>query len=129
MKRKLFIGLLTAMICIFAAVQVVQAGTTSFDVLVPRLGGTANTNVTTKSTSTQQWAVYNIAVGANKTVSFRPYTSSNSAVGSWVSGTTGSQIYAPYSTTQSVGALIYLRIKTAVSELVTVEVSGTFDSY
>ena len=127
LRRKLGIGLLLALVISLFASQAF-AGTIFFNVIVPKLGGSANTNVTTKNTTTQQWEVSSIQVGNNYTVSFRPYNGSGGAVGSWVDGTTGSYINAPYSPAQSVGALIYCKIKNKISTLVNVQVSGYFNS-
>lgn len=126
-KRKLGIGFFMALILALVASQV-SAGTIFFNVIVPAFGGTANTNVTTKNTTTQQWEVSSIAVGNNYTVDFRPYKSSNTAVGSWVSGTTGSYINAPFSPTQAVGTLIYLKVRNKPLTTVAVQVSGYFNS-
>lgn len=127
LKRKLGIGLLIALSISLISSQVF-AGSIFFNVIVPSFGGYANTNVTTKNTTTQQWEVSGIAVGNNYTVSFRPYKSSNTAVGSWVNGTTGSYINAPYSPSQAVGTLIYLRIKNKLTTTVAVQVNGYFNS-
>ncbi|MBI5822551.1 MAG: hypothetical protein HZB18_00875 [Chloroflexi bacterium] len=127
LKRKLGIGFLMALVLALVASQVF-AGTTTFNVVVPRLGGTTSTNVTTKSTTVQQWAVANIAVGANKTVQFRPYKGSTALAANWINGSTGSQLWNPYSTNQAVGTVIYLKIKTKALEKVSVQVSGYFDS-
>ena len=126
LQRKLGIGLLLALTISLIASQVF-AGSTSFNVIVPKFGGHANTNVTTKSTTTQQWIVSNIAVGAGYTVYFRPYKG-NSAIGSSIAGTTGSYINAPYSSNQTVGSLIYLRITNKSTTVVNVQVTGFFDS-
>lgn len=126
LKRKLGIGLLIVLTVSLVASQVL-AGSTSFNVIVPKFGGHANTNVTTKSTTTQQWEVSSIAVGAGYTVKFRPYKGS-SAIGSSISGTTGSYINAPYSSNQVVGSLIYLRITNNASTVVNVQVTGNFNS-
>lgn len=85
LKRKLSIGFLMALVLAMVASQV-SAGSTSFNVIVPKLGQSANTNVTTKNTTTQQWIVSSIAVGAGYTVKFRPYKG-NTAIGSSISGT------------------------------------------
>lgn len=126
LKRKLSIGFLMALVLAMVASQV-SAGSTSFNVIVPKLGQSANTNVTTKNTTTQQWIVSSIAVGAGYTVKFRPYKG-NTAIGSSISGTTGSYINAPYSSNQTVGSLIYLKITNNVSTVVNVQVTGNFDS-
>lgn len=127
LKRKLSLSLLLAFILALGVSQVF-AGTTSFNVIVPKWGGTANTNTTTKNTNTQQWAVTAIAVGGNKTVFFRPEKGAGIGVGGWNAATTGNVIYAPYSPSQSVGTLIYLKIQTGYTEPVNVQVSGNFDS-
>jgi hypothetical protein len=83
--RKLGVGLLLALVISLITSQVF-AGSIFFNVIVPKLGGSANTDVTTKNTTTQQWEVSSIAVGNNYTVSFRPYNGGGSAVGSWDHG-------------------------------------------
>lgn len=127
LKRKLGAGLLLALAVSLIASQVF-AGQIFFNVIVPKFGGVVNTDVTTKNTTTQQWVVSSIAVGNNYTVSFRPYSGSGGAVGSWVNGTAGSYINAPYSPSQSVGALIYLKVKNQPLTRVNVQVSGYFNS-
>lgn len=127
LRRKLGIGLLIALATSLIASQVF-AGQIFFNVIVPRFGGTANTDVTTKNTTTQQWEVSGIAVGNNYTVSFRPYNGDGSAVGSWVNGTSGSYINAPYSPSQAVGTLIFLKIKNQPLTRVNVQVNGYFNS-
>jgi hypothetical protein len=127
LKRQLSIGLLLALAMALVASQAF-AGTTTFDVIVPKFGGTANTNVTTKNTNTQQWEVTNITVGAGKTVFFRPEKGNAIAVGAWNPGTTGSVINAPMSPAQPIGTLIYLKIQTGYFEPVNVQVRGTFNS-
>lgn len=127
LNRKLGLGLLLALAISLIASQVF-AGSIFFNVIVPRLGGSANTDVTTKNTTTQQWEVSSIAVGNNYTVSFRPYNGGGSAVGSWVDGTTGSYINAPFSPSQAVGTLIFLKIKNKITTTVNVQVSGYFNS-
>lgn len=127
LTKKLWIGFVLALALSLVASQV-SAGTIFFNVIVPRLGGSANTDVTTKNTTTQQWEVSSIAVGNNYTVSFRPYNGGGSAVGSWVNGTTGSYINAPFSPSQAVGTLIYLKIKNKLTTTVNVQVSGYFNS-
>jgi len=125
LTRKLGLGLLLALVISLFASQAFAGNLIYFNVIVPKLGGSANTGVATKSTTTQQWEVSSIQVGNNYTVSFRPYNN-GSAVGSWVSGTTGSYINAPYSPSQPVGANLYLKIKNNISTLVNVQVSGYF---
>jgi hypothetical protein len=127
LKRKISLGLLLAFILALTASQAF-AGTTNFNVIVPRFGGTANSNVTTKNTSTQQWEVSNIVVGANKTIFFRPEVGAGTGVGGWNAATTGGYINAPYSPSQAVGTLIYLKMQTGYLEPVNVQVSGTFNS-
>ncbi|NOT06372.1 MAG: hypothetical protein HOP27_17405 [Anaerolineales bacterium] len=127
LKRKLSIGFFMALVLALVASQV-SAGSIFFNVIVPRLGGNTNTNVTTKNTTTQQWNVTSIQVGNGYTVQFRPYKSSNTAIGSWNVGTTGGSITANYSPTQPVGTLIYLKIKNNLSTTVAVQVSGYFNS-
>ncbi len=126
LKRKLGVGLLLAL-AISLLASPAFAGSTWFNVIVPKFGGSANTNVTTKSTAYQQWEVSSIAVGANYTVKFRPYKG-NTAIGSSIAGTTGSYINAPYSSNQTVGSLIYLKITNNASTIVNVQVTGYFNS-
>ncbi len=125
--KKIFIGLALAVFLASVASSAL-AGTTNFNVVVPRFGGTANTNITIKDTTTNAWMFDNLAVGANKTVNFRPMKN-NSAVGNWYSGTTGSTVWGPYTSTQSIGSNIYGQIGTNWNERVNVQVSGTFNSY
>ena len=127
LKRKVVAGLLLALAFSLIASQVF-AGQIFFNVIVPRFGGSANTDVTTKNTTTQQWEVSSIQVGNGYTVSFRPYNGGGSAVGSWINGTTGSYINAPYSPSQAVGTLIFLKIKNQPLTRVNVQVSGYFNS-
>jgi len=126
LRRKLLIGLATALVLAFGASQVF-AGVMTFNVVVPRLGGYSTSNVTTKSTNLQQWKVTNITVGANKPINFQPYKG-NGAVGSPVTATTGQNINAPFNPNQAIGSLIYLRLYTQWNELVAVQVRGTFNS-
>lgn len=125
--KKIFIGLALAVFLASMASSAL-AGTTNFNVVVPKFGGKANTSITTKNTNTNGWSFYNLTVGANKTVNFRSMKN-NSAIGNWYSGTTGSTVWGPYTSTQSIGANIYGQIGTSWSEPVNVQVSGTFDSY
>ncbi len=127
LKAKLGMGFLIALLIALTSSHVL-AGVTGFNVLVPRLGGSANTNVTRKDTAIQQWQVHNISVGGNKTVHFRPERQSGTSVGSWVAGTSGSHIDAPYSPDQPIGTMIYLKIGTSIFEPVTVQVSDKFNS-
>lgn len=69
LRRKLLIGLATAFVLAFGASQVF-AGVTSFNVVVPKLGGYPTSNVTTKNTNLQQWKVTNITTGANQPINF-----------------------------------------------------------
>lgn len=96
LKRKLGIATLTAFVLAISA-SIAFAGSTTFNVIVPKFGGGANTNVTTKNTNVQQWVVNNLVVGANKTLNFRPEKGAATGVGSWVSATTGQVINAPFS--------------------------------
>ncbi|MDL1896328.1 ABC transporter ATP-binding protein [Anaerolineae bacterium CFX7] len=114
LRRKLLIGLATALVLAFGASQVF-AGVMTFNVVVPRLGGYSTSNVTT------------ITVGANKPINFQPYKG-NGAVGSSVTATTGQNINAPFNPNQAIGSLIYLRLYTQWNELVAVQVRGTFNS-
>ncbi len=125
--KKILIGLALAVLLASIASSAL-AGTTNFNVVVPRFGGTANTSITIKDTTTNGWMFDNLAVGANKTVNFRPMKN-NSAVGNWYSGTTGSTVWGPYTSTQGVGSNIYGQIGTNWSERVNVQVSGRFNSY
>lgn len=127
LKRKLGIGLFTALVLALSASQVF-AGVTNFNVVVPRFGGGANSNVTTKNTNVQQWKVSNIVVGANKWLNVRPEKGNNVGVGSWNAVTTGSLVDAAYSPAQAIGTLIYLKITTNWTEPVSVQVTGTFNS-
>ena len=127
LKRKLGIGLLLAVALSLFASQAF-AGVVYFDVVVPRLGGSANTNTTTKTYIQQEWAVSSLAVGNGYTMYFRPYNGSTGAAGNSYSGTTGSVIIAPYTSTQPIGSLMYLKITNKVTTTVNVEVSGTFNA-
>src|SRR5690606_19992078 len=127
LKKKMIVGLFAILLLAFITSSAL-AGTTNFDVVAPRFGGTTNTNVTTKNTTTQQWEVNVTLVGANKTVEFRPYEGSSAVSSSWISGTSASYINAPYSPTQSIGDQIYLKIKSLWYEPVSVQVTGTFNS-
>jgi hypothetical protein len=125
--KKIFVGLALALFLATMASSAL-AGTTTFNVIVPKIGGKANTSITTKSTNTNGWSFYYLAVGNNKTVNFRSMKN-NSAIGNWYSGTTGSTVWGPYTSTQSIGAIIYGQIGTNWNEPVNVQVSGTFNSY
>jgi len=106
----------------------VLAGTTWFNVIVPSFGRCANTSLTTKNTTLNQWSFYDLTVGGGKTLRFRPMKN-NSPVGNFYEGTTGSFIWGPYTSPQGVGEQIYGRICTKHTETVNVQVWGTFDSH
>lgn len=127
LRRKIMIGLILA-ILLATMVSTAFAGSTNFNVVVPKLGGQANTNTTTKNTNVQQWAFGNLVVGADKSVNFTSMKNGGTQVGNWISGTTGSNINAPYTSTQNPGTLINGKIGTNWTEVVNVQVSGWFDS-
>jgi len=124
--KKIFMGLALAVFLASIASSAL-AGTTNFNVIVPKFGGKANTSITTKDTSTNAWSFYNLTVGANKTVNFRPMKN-NSAVGNWYSGTTGTTVWGPYTSPQGIGTNIYGQIGTSWNEPVNVQVWGAFNS-
>lgn len=126
LRRKILTSLAITIFLSFLA-STALAGTTSFNVIVPSFGRCANTSLTTKNTTTNAWAFYNLTVGGSKTLRFRPLKN-NSPVGNFYDGTTGSYVWGPYTSSQGVGAQIYGQICTKSLELVNVQVLGTFDS-
>lgn len=125
--KKILIGLALA-VFLASVASSAFAGTTNFNVIVPKFGGTANTNVTTKNTNTNGWQFDNLGTGDNRPVNFRAMKN-NSAIGNWYSGKTGDIVWGPYTSTQPIGSQIYGQIGTRWHEPVNLQVWGRFNSY
>ena len=131
-KRGFRFMLITVAIALIAAVatNVAFAGTTWFNVTVPKFGRCTNTNLTLKNTWTNKWEVYNLQTGGNKTLLFRPRRRDGKVVGHFYKGKTGSHVWGPYySNTVRPGDWIYGQICTRWYEPVNVQAWGTFNSH
>jgi hypothetical protein len=127
LRRRIILGLTLALL-LAATASTTLAGSTWFNVILPRFGGTANTNVTTKSTSYQYWQYRDVAVGGGKTVRFTAMRDGTTRVGNWYDSA-GGTFHAPYTSSQPVGAMINGKIRNKPFQTVRVQVWGTFDSY
>ena len=129
-KRGFRFMLITVAIALIAAVatNVAFAGTTWFNVVVPKFGRCANTNLTWKNTNTNMWEFYNLRTGGNKYLRFRPMRN-GSAVGNFYYGKTGWRVWGPYKTAVHPGDGIYGQICTRWYEPVNVQAWGTFNSH
>ena len=128
-KRGFRFMLISASLALLFAIStsVVLAGTTWFNVIVPKFGGCANTNLTTKYTTTNRWEFYDLRTGGDKLLRFRPMKNGR-AVGNFYLGKTGWHVWGPYTTSVNPGDGIYGQICTRWYEPVNVQAWGTFDS-
>ena len=126
LRKRIALGLTLALL-LAATASTTLAGSTWFNVILPRFGGKANTNVTYKSTSSQYWEYRDVAVGGGKTVSFTAMRNGTQQVGNWYDSA-GGTFHAPYTSSQPVGARINGKIRNKPFQTVRVQVWGTFDS-
>lgn len=126
LRKKILVGLALA-VFLTSMVSTVFASGTSFNVVVPKLGGATYTPVTRKTLWTNQYATFSqLQVGANKTLRFAAVAPG--IVTPIKTGTTGSNITLPYNQSFPTQWQIQGQIGTNLSDVVNIQAWGYFNS-